>query len=197
MIGLDILEFMTEHSVYLVSFLANCFQKKCGKLTKLFKTPFRHWPDAKRYFKTHEHATAKGLHSDTYLHWLNLRAHCEGKGKPIDEMIDIQLQQEIADNRKILEPIIDSLVLCGRTGIALRGHRDDSKYQPEVGEYARTSGVGNFIELLNYAVRRGDKVLKNHLTSKKKNASYTSKTSQNDLLECCGQAISMNRIWHL
>lgn len=41
--------------------------------------------------------------------------------------------------------------------------------------------VGNFIDFLNYGVRRGDSNLKEHLIACKKNASYISKSSQNEL----------------
>ena len=71
--------------------------------------------------------------------------------------------------------------------MALRGHRDDRKYHPPVGEYSTGSGVGNFVELLNFSVRRGDSLLKDHLENCPKNASYISKTSQNQLAECCGK----------
>lgn len=81
------------------------------------------------------------------------------------------------------------MILCGRTDISLRGHRDDSVYHPSIGEYSRESS-GNFVELLNYAVRRGDLVLKNHLESCPKNASYISKHSQNEIINCCGKVIS-------
>ena len=77
----------------------------------------------------------------------------------------------------------------GRLGLPFRGHRDDSKYHPKVGEYS-TGGVGNFVEFLQFRVRGGDKVLEQHLKSCNKNAIYISKTSQNDLISCCGQFIT-------
>ena len=73
--------------------------------------------------------------------------------------------------------------------MAFRGHRDDSKYHPEVGSYSQ-GGVGNFVELLNFRVRAGDKVLEEHLKNGPKNASYISKNSQNELIKCCGQVIT-------
>ena len=58
-------------------------------------------------------------------------------------------------------------------------------------EYS-TGSVGIFIELLNYRVRDGDKDLEKHLESYSKNASYISKTTQNELIECCDQTIKEN-----
>ena len=43
---------------------------------------------------------------------------------------------------------------------------------------------------MNYGVRRGDEELKNHLLNCQKNASYISKTTQNELISCCGRVIS-------
>ena len=73
-------------------------------------------------------------------------------------------------------------------GLSLRGHRDDSIYHPDVGCYS-AGGIGNFVELLNYRVWRGDTNLGDHLIKHKNNASYISKSTQNDLTKCCGDNI--------
>ena len=62
------------------------------------------------------------------------------------------------------------------------------KYHAEIGEYV-DGGVGNFIELLNYRVRGGDTNQGEHLKNCGKNASYVSKTIQNELISCCGDKI--------
>ena len=70
-------------------------------------------------------------------------------------------------------------------GIALRGRRDDSQYHPGVGELATHADVGNFIELLNFAVRQGNKDLENDFKNCSSRETYISKTTQNNLLNCC------------
>ena len=72
--------------------------------------------------------------------------------------------------------------------LPFRSHRDDSKYHSKVGEYS-TEGNGNFAEFLHFRIRGGDKVLEQHLKNCRKNASYISKPSQNDLTSCCGKFI--------
>ena len=70
----------------------------------------------------------------------------------------------------------------------MRGHRDSGKNQPELGESGLTN-TGNFIELLNYRIRSGDKALGNHLQCAQQNAKYSSPEIQNDLVLCCRDLI--------
>ena len=79
----------------------------------------------------------------------------------------------------------DTIKLCGHLGLSLLGHQDDSKY-PEVGYYSQ-GGVGNFVQLIHFCIRAGDKVIKDHLNS----ATYISKNSQNELIKCCGKVITV------
>ena len=51
-----------------------------------------------------------------------------GVSKPINVMVDTQLQQKLSANRKKLIPIVDTVVTLGRNSIAFRGSRDDSQY---------------------------------------------------------------------
>ncbi|XP_057290258.1 52 kDa repressor of the inhibitor of the protein kinase-like [Hydractinia symbiolongicarpus] len=113
----------------------------------------------------------------------------EGKSQPIDVLIDNQRKTVVLENRKKLIPITDAIILCGRQGIALRGHRDDAKYHPAPGEYL-VGRTGNFVELLKVRVLGGDADLKEHLSKCPKNATYISKTTQNDLINCCGEVIT-------
>ncbi|XP_022164655.1 52 kDa repressor of the inhibitor of the protein kinase-like [Myzus persicae] len=88
------------------------------------------------------------------------------------------------ENRKKLIPIINTIFLCGRQNFPLRGHRDD-------GDLIQNSvnNEGNFRELLKFRIDSGDDVLKKHLQNCPKNASFISKTTQNDLIDCCASVI--------
>ena len=72
----------------------------------------------------------------------------------------------------------------GRLGLVFREHRDDSQFHSNVGEYS-SGGVENFVEVLNYRVRGGDSILEDHLRTCSENASYISKTFQNELINYC------------
>ena len=110
------------------------------------------------------------------------------KSIPVNLLLDKVALQKISENRSVLHSIVDTIILCGHLGISFRGHRYDSKYYPEAGKYSQHS-VGNFIELLNFAIRRGDNVLKDHYEKHRKNASYLSKQTQNELIDICGALV--------
>ncbi|XP_065572736.1 52 kDa repressor of the inhibitor of the protein kinase-like [Artemia franciscana] len=51
------------------------------------------------------------------------------------------------------------------------------------------SNEGNFQELLRYRAESGDSKLKEQLKTSVKNATYISKTTQNQLIECCAKEV--------
>ena len=104
-------------------------------------------------------------------------------------MIDTVRSEKRKLAKSVLPSIIDTVILCGHLGLPLRGHRDDRKLFPEAGEYSRISGSGNFVELINFAIRRGDDQLKNHYINHARNASYFSKNTQNEFIHICGALI--------
>lgn len=48
---------------------------------------------------------------------------------------------------------------------------------------------GNFRVLLRFRIESGDTILENHLKMSGKNATYISKTSANELIQCCGKEV--------
>ena len=83
-----------------------------------------------------------------------------------------------------MKSVAETVIFCGRQVIALRGHRDDWTQVEKLSEV----NPGNFISLLYFRVESGDQVLANHLQSggHRLNALYTSKTTQNELIDVCG-----------
>lgn len=75
--------------------------------------------------------------------------------------------------------------MLGRQNIPLRGHRDDGPINPETS----TANQGNFKALLQFRVDAGDIALEEHLKNASSRATYISKTTQNSLIECCGDEI--------
>lgn len=100
--------------------------------------------------------------------------------------IDYRLRQihtsDIEKNREILKSMAEAVLLCGRQGIALRGHRDDNTAEGD-------SNKGTFLALVDYSIRSGNEILANHLKDCSRNATYTSKTTQNDLIQAIGDQL--------
>ncbi|CAF1227009.1 unnamed protein product [Rotaria sordida] len=102
-------------------------------------------------------------------------------------LMDKRSQNEILENRARLKPIIETIVFCGKQNIALRGHRDDGN--TIIASEASLANEGNFCALLLYRIQSGDEVLKKHLERCNKNATYISKTTQNQLIDIIGKLI--------
>ena len=109
----------------------------------------------------------------------------KGLLEEIDLMIDKNCKKEVEEKRKRLSHYHISGV---RLGLVFRGHWNDPQLHPNIGKYSN-GGVGNFVGVLNYRIRGGDSFLENHLRTCNKKASYISKTSQNELINCCGNHI--------
>ncbi|XP_057316227.1 52 kDa repressor of the inhibitor of the protein kinase-like [Hydractinia symbiolongicarpus] len=168
----------------------NKFPNLLKNIRNLVTQPVNAKRCATTLFKNHEKTSSsvKSLHQATFSLFTTYLSQHSGKSKPISELVDQQISKQISENKAKLEPIIDTILLCGRLNIPLRGHRDDSSYHPEVGSYS-SGGVGNFIEILNYRAR-ANPVFKETLDNSAKNATYISKTAQNELINCIGEVIT-------
>ena len=86
--------------------------------------------------------------------------------------VDSQLRQirasDIAKKRGILKSMAEAVLLCGRQGIALHGHRDDSTAEGN-------SDKGTFPALLDYSVKLGNEIL--------------AKTTKNNLIQAIGDQL--------
>ena len=108
------------------------------------------------------------------------------EGKPdIHQHIEQGLSDRIAQNRKKLGSIIDTVVLCGCQNIALRGQHDSAKDA----KTDETANHTNFRALLNFRAEAGDDILAKHLENTGKNATYTLADIQNQLICILGHQI--------
>ena len=88
------------------------------------------------------------------------------------KMVDSNYKTNVKKTREVIAPIVDNMGAKIFVYL-LRGHRDSWKNQPQSGEIDLTNKI-NFIELLNYRIKGGDKAVENHLQHVKQNARYTS-----------------------
>ena len=103
-----------------------------------------------------------------------------GQQPSIMSRINKTLADRIALNRQKLGAIIKIVTLCGRQGIPLRGHRDSAADIER--DVSGSDNHGNFQALLNFRIEAGDTVLSDHLCTAPQNATYTSNTIQNQIV---------------
>jgi len=94
----------------------------------------------------------------------------------------------VAKNKEKLKSIVETIIFCGRQGIALLSHHDDHTCLGDVPH----ANLGNLNALLNFRIESGDTVLEDHLKSCGGNAFYISKTIQNQLIAVCGKIIQLS-----
>ena len=128
--------------------------------------------------------------SDYHLTSMTKMKECltryENPSKAINVQFDNEAKMRIENNKKVLESLFKIVMLCGRQGLALCGHRDD--HIDWIEEEQGTNNRGNFIELVCFRAET-DAILRKHLESAPRNALYTSKTIQNQLIDIVGQCI--------
>ena len=114
----------------------------------------------------------------------HLRLNFEKKAQPIHLQLSSIAREQISRNREKLKPIVHAIILCGRQNIALREHHDDAK------NYNDQCNPGNLQELLKFLGRCGkNSLFEEHVQNTPKHATYRSKTTQNELIEICGNLI--------
>jgi len=79
-------------------------------------------------------------------------------------------------------------LLCGRQGLALRGHRDKGSLLLKM----PVENDGNFRALLCYALDNGDQALANHLNTVGANSTYLSYRIQNEIIDAAVKQITTN-----
>lgn len=151
---------------------------------KLVVEKYNNWKKAKDLFKDHQNNHYHKLSQIKFDRFLAIRIK---KVEPIDRQINEALKKEINDNRDRLRPIIKTILFCGNQGISLRGHRDSGVI--DLNEHASTENQGNFRELIKFRIDSGDNVLKNHLETTNKNATYLSPLIQNEIISICNKLI--------
>ena len=155
-----------------------------GRKIQLVHTPFKTWSDAQRCFRRHSESKT-GIHSKSMDDSKEFLKQVSGKKDPVEQQFSKSTVKQFDKNRKVLLSIVDAIKTIGKMDVQLRGHRDDSRYQPDVGEPANHPRVGNFVEFNNFAVRQGNQTLGHHLRTCSSRETCISKTMQNLFLACC------------
>ena len=134
--------------------------------------------------KLKEH-NGRGYHHQAVLDFEQFKDAMSNSHPTIQQQLDQQLRKQIQTNRLKICSIIETIVLCGRQNIPLRGHRDSSLDQ----EKDPCAPHGNFWALLEFRVSSGDTVLRDHLDKAPATAKYTSPDVQNQVIAVLGDHI--------
>jgi len=124
------------------------------------------------------------MHNLAVIAMENFLRNMRREAVPIDQQINNLLRQRINRNREILQSLFKTIIFCGKNNIALRGRRDDDPQNASLS--------GNFQALLEFRIDSGDQTLQHHLETAPRNATYISKTIQNEMITTVGAIILNN-----
>lgn len=154
------------------------------KLNTLVIKPFNNWKKAIEKFNEHsqtEFHKSNAMRADNFIAVYS--KNCQNIIQKLDSARAIQIEQ----NRKRLLPIIQTIILCGRQEIALRGTNDYGPLSLDNSEPIYNDG--NFRALLRMRVSCEDKNLTYHIENQALNATYISPMIQNNFINICGKII--------
>ena len=113
---------------------------------------------------------------------------CRNPALRIDNVLDMQSQEIKKSNLLAVKRIAECIVFCGKQGISFCGHRDETTRQILV----RIKEIFGFVGIQSQDRCNTSEL--HYIASTKfyhapKNACYTSKTIQNDMIELCGNYV--------
>ena len=166
-----------------ILFAADESSRNACKLDQLYTSPFKAWSKGLQKFRDHDQKSP--MHRTATVRAVHLRQRMEQNVLPINVQVNRAINEQVLKNREKLKPIVEAVLLCGRQNIPLRGHRDDSKHYED-----DKVNPGNFQEILKFLGRCGkNTVFEEHMANAAKTATYRSKTTQNELVNICGELI--------
>ena len=112
----------------------------------------------------------------------------EARHDDILSQLDKAHQEEVLRNRSYLLSIADTILMCARQNIALRGHRNEVGCV-SVNDVEPEENDGNFRALLRYRIRGGDNQLASFVKNAKQNVTYHSAEIQNVLISTAASLI--------
>ncbi|VVC26093.1 Ribonuclease H-like domain,Domain of unknown function DUF4371 [Cinara cedri] len=136
--------------------------------------------------KVHDKCDTHKLALAKYKGWCNSKI--QGS---VTTMIDSQIRIEVARNRTMLESLVRCAIYCARQDIGLRGHSETTEISEVVNNDIATENKGNFLALVKLLC-----ILSQTFCSAyeaiPKNAKYTSKIIQNDMISAASTVIAQS-----
>ena len=149
--------------------------RSCNSDTVFTRSGFRNWKRLNEALTKHSQCDSHLLATALYSAW------CESqKTGSVVSQIEDHANGVAEQNRDVVRTLSRIAIVCGRQGLALRGHReacDDS-----------SSNMGNFLSILQ-VIELENSDFKEKLKAMPKNARYISKDSQNEILQAATAVI--------
>ena len=106
---------------------------------------------------------------------------CHNPTRNIAMMLNNAHKERVSRNTQVVKSLLKCVAFCGKQGLSFRGHRDDSTA-------SNSDNTGNFVQLVQFRAENDD-ILRTYLETAPRNALYTSKTIQNEIISMIGSAI--------
>lgn len=145
-------------------------------------TPFRKWKHAIETFESHSRTE---YHKKATIDAQSFLDVMRGKVDSVHMQLNQQAKDLFEDSKAKLRAIVETIVLCGRQDLALRGDKDSGRLTLE----EPANNDGNFRALLRYRANGGDTVLVDHIQTAANNALYSSPRVQNEIISVIGKQI--------
>lgn len=163
------------------------FSQKEGGIGKqtlgiLCTKEFSNWKHAIEKFNSHEETSYHKACIENY------KVMSQKSFVPVNIQIDKAVSAETIENRKLIRPVIDSILFCGRQGLALRGHSDSGPLSIQ----EPVENDGNFRAILRYGLKMasfGNSDLQLIRERCNRNAQYLSPKIQNEIICTCNKLI--------
>ena len=140
--------------------------------------PFNLWTKQSSAFAKHEKCN---YHQDSMTKMVAFEDSCSSTTQSVACMLNKTREEQIARNTTVMKSLFDCICFVGKRGLPYRGHRDDHTATED-------DDKGNFIDAVEFRAKT-DEALRMHLEKAPRNALYTSKTIQNDMISIVGNAI--------
>ena len=165
-----------------------CTSKHNGNKASAFvKELFRDWKHALQRIRVHNEPRFHHYSSVDYTQFKRL--HIEQADISIERKLNKILDEQVQSNREKLRYIVECVLYLAKQCVAFRGYLEDSKYLDDP-----NGNCGNFQELLLLLIKCGDTVIEDHFKNAAKNATYHSKTIQDEIIRIAGTLVRMKLV---
>ena len=151
-----------------------------GNILGQFVTkPFKSWGSKSQKFSNH---ASLDYHLTACTKMNEFIVQHRSPSSAINVRLDNEAKKQMEANKQVIESLLKVVMLLGKQGLPFRGHRDDKI------DWVDTDSEENPGNLVHFRAET-DAVLNDHLKEAPKNAKYTSKAIQNELINIIGDHI--------